>query len=272
MADAPVVIDALPEDRTLADRLTRFEERAARWIPRSPKELKRLRRRLARAGYHRMTAALVFSAAELVVPVVAAGCALVTLAWPHSLMFAIGGALVGYLLPGAVLGRLIEKRKTAITNALPDALDLLSVCLEAGFSLDHAIAKAGDELALAHPAFAEELKLLSAETRAGKPRLEAFKNVQARTQNDEVRGLVTMLVQTDRFGTSVAGALRTLAATSRTKRRQRAEERAAKVGSKLVFPLVLCLFPALYAVILGPAIVQLARLFLDGGLSAIGAR
>ena len=103
--------------------------------------------------------------------------------------------------------------------------------------------------------------MLSSETRAGKPRIEAFKNLEARTKNDDVRALVAMLVQTDRFGTSVSQALRTFAEVARTRRRQRAEERAAKVAVKMVFPLVLCLFPALYVVTLGPAVVQIVNIF-----------
>ena len=117
--------------------------------------------------------------------------------------------------------------------------------------------KATEELAIAYPALAEEMRMITTETRAGKPRLEAFKNFASRTGVDDVRALVAMLVQTDRFGTSIAQALRTHAETSRTKRRQRAEERAAKIGVKLVFPLVFCLFPALYVVVLGPAVIKI---------------
>ena len=117
------------------------------------------------------------------------------------------------------------------------------VCVEAGCGLDQAIVKATDELEIAYPALRDELRLITTEIRAGKPRLEAFKNFAARTSVDDVRSLVAMLVQTDRFGTSIAQALRTHAETSRTKRRQRAEERAAKIGVKLVFPLVFFLFP-----------------------------
>jgi tight adherence protein C len=149
----------------------------------------------------------------------------------------------------------------AITNGLPDVLDLLIVCLEAGSALDQAIVKATEELYLAYPALGEELKMLTAETRAGKPRMEAFRNFEARTKNDDVRSLVAMLVQTDRFGTSVSQALRTFAEVARTKRRQRAEERAAKIGVKMVFPLVLFLFPALYVVTLGVAVIQIVNVF-----------
>jgi tight adherence protein C len=133
------------------------------------------------------------------------------------------------------------------------------VCLEAGSSIDQAILKVADELALAYPALAEEFQVMLTETRAGKPRLEAFRNLAERTGVDDVRSLVAMLVQTDRFGTSVSQALRTHAEVSRTKRRQRAEERAAKIGVKLVFPLVFCLFPAMFVVTLGPAVIRFIR-------------
>jgi tight adherence protein C len=172
-------------------------------------------------------------------------------------IFAFLAAGVGYTLPGLWVGRKTALRQKQIRNGLPDALDLLIVCVEAGSALDQAIVKASEELALAYPALAEELRMITTETRAGKPRLEAFKNFAARTGVDDVRALVAMLVQTDRFGTSIAQALRTHAEVSRTKRRQRAEERAAKLGVKLVFPLVFCLFPAMYVVVLGPAIVKI---------------
>ena len=144
---------------------------------------------------------------------------------------------------------------------MADALDLLTICVEAGSGLDQAISRAAEELDLAHPAIAGELRLITTETRAGKPRLEAFQNFAKRTGVDDVRALVAMLTQTDRFGTSVGQALRTHADTIRTKRRQAAEERAAKVSVKMVFPLALCLFPALYVVCFGPVVVQIYRTF-----------
>ena len=133
--------------------------------------------------------------------------------------------------------------------------------MEAGSSLDQAILKATHELEIAYPALADELRLITTEIRAGKPRLEAFKNFAARTRVDDVRSLVAMLVQTDKFGTSVAQALRTHADQSRTMRRQRAEEKAAKLSVKLVIPLVFFLFPAMYVVVLGPAFIKIARVF-----------
>jgi tight adherence protein C len=245
----------------LTNRPSRTVERIASFVPKSPKEMTRLQRRLVRAGYHSLTAALAFSVAELLLPLVLGLPLLFVFGWPDGALYAVVGALFGFLLPGLVLNRLTQARSKAITNGLPDVLDLLIVCLEAGCSLDQAIVKATEELSLTYPALAEELKMITTETRAGKPRIEAFKNFEARTHNDDVRALVAMLVQTDRFGTSVSQALRTFAEVARTKRRQRAEERAAKVGVKLVFPLVLFLFPALYAVTLGAAVVQIVNVF-----------
>ena len=139
------------------------------------------------------------------------------------------------------------------------------VCIEAGSGLDQALVKTSDELDISYPPLAEELRLITTEVRAGKPRLEAFKNFASRTKVDEVRSLVAMLVQTDRFGTSIAQALRTHAEVSRTKRRQNAEERAAKIGVKLVFPLVFMLFPAFFVVTLGPSVIKFIKVFSGAG-------
>jgi tight adherence protein C len=258
------------ENPQLTEAPSATVSRIATVIPKSPKELSRLRRRLARAGYRSLTAAVLYSLAEFITPLAVGGMILLVVDGQVRWLLAGVGAVIGYLLPGLVLERLITRRKKMISNGLPDALDLMIVCLEAGSALDQAIVKASEELALAYPALAEELKLINIETRAGKPRLEAFKNFADRTQVDDVRALVAMLVQTDRFGTSVADALRTHAETSRTKRRQRAEERAAKVSVKLVFPLVFCLFPAFYVVTMGAAVIKLLRFLTQGQIGPIG--
>jgi tight adherence protein C len=252
---------APPEVATLTDAPNHVIVRVASFVPKSPKELTSLRRRLARAGYQSLTAAVVYAASEIVLPLLVASLFIVFLGWRGGFIFALGGAVVGFLIPSLVLSRMIETRRKAISHGLPDALDLLIVCLEAGSSLDQAIVRATKDMAIAHPALTEEFTMLASETRAGKPRLEAFRNLQERTKNDDVRALVAMLVQTDRFGTSVAQSLRTFAEVSRTKRRQRAEEKAAKVGVKLVFPLVLCLFPALFVATAGAAVVQIINVF-----------
>jgi tight adherence protein C len=228
-------------------------------LPKSPKDMSRLRRRLASAGIYGFGAAVCVSLLELGLPVLFAGAVLSQMHDRTGWMFAAIAGAIGYLVPGLVLGRLVSKRQRRIENGLPDALDLIVVCVEAGCSLDQGIMKTTEELEMPHPDLASEMRTITSEVRAGKPRIEAFKNFAARTRVDDVRALVAMLVQTDRFGTSIAQALRTHAATSRQKRRQRAEERAAKVGVKLVFPLVFFLFPAFYVVTLGPAVILFIR-------------
>jgi tight adherence protein C len=249
----------LLENKSLEPETSKIAEKLSGIVPRSPKEMTRLRRKFVRAGYHSMTPIAIYTLGQLVLPVIFAFIPMVFLPMSKAWMLTIIAALLGYLIPGFILSRITTKRQKVITNGLPDLLDLLIVCLEAGSSLDQAIVKATDELELAYPALAEEFRMLITETRAGKPRLEAFKNLASRTGVDDVRALVSMLVQTDRFGTSVAQALRTHAEVSRTKRRQRAEERAAKIGVKLVFPLVFLLFPAFFTVTLGPAVVRFVR-------------
>jgi tight adherence protein C len=244
--------------RLTEDVSPRLQSMASK-LPKSPKDMNRLRRRLASAGIYSFGAAVCYSLLELALPVLFAGAVLSQMHDGSGWMLAAFMGLVGYMAPGLVLGRLIKKRKQRIENGLPDALDLIIVCVEAGSSLDQGILKTTEELEISHPDLASEMRTITSEVRAGKPRVEAFKNFAARTGVEDVRALVAMLVQTDRFGTSIAQALRTHAATSRQKRRQRAEERAAKVGVKLVFPLVFFLFPAFYVVTLGPAVILFVR-------------
>jgi tight adherence protein C len=204
---------------------------------------------------------LVYVGATIATPFIFALAAISLLGIANGWILGLVGAAIGYLLPSLVLGRLTERRKREIREGLPDALDLFIVCVEAGCGLDQAIVKASDELGITYPALTYELRLITTEIRAGKSRMEAFRNFAARTLVADVQSLVSLLVQTDKFGTSIAQALRTHAETSRIKRRQDAEERAGKIGVKLVFPLVLFLFPALYVVILGPAVISFVRVF-----------
>jgi tight adherence protein C len=256
---APAVSAARPT--RLVEQLDPNLERLARALPKSPKEMGRLRRRLAAGGIDSYRAAVAYAVAEIVLPILFAAAVWGFVSGPSKWVFVVAAVLVGYMIPGFYVGRLVAKQKIAIEDGLPDALDLMIVCVEAGCGLDQAIVKTSEELAISHPALAAELRLVTTEVKAGKPRLDAFKNFAARTQVDDVRALVAMLVQTDRFGTSESQALRTHAATSRTKRRQRAEERAAKIGVKMVFPLVFCLFPAFYVVALGPGVIKFIRFF-----------
>jgi tight adherence protein C len=255
-AGSPGALDQSLRDDPLLKQIRTF-------IPKSPKEMTKLQRRFAMAGLHGSKHIAAYLVAEIALPILVFAAVFLAFGW-SGLIFAILGAVVAYLLPGLVLERQVRQRQKQIQNGLPDALDLLIVSLEAGLAIDQAILKSGEELGVAYPALAEELKLINVECRAGKPRIEAFKNFAARTKVDDVRGLVAMLVQTDRFGTSIADALRTYAEVSRTKRRQRAEEKAAKIAVKLVFPLVFCLFPAFFVVALGPGVIKFSQAFSSG--------
>jgi tight adherence protein C len=175
---------------------------------------------------------------------------------------ALAACGVAYVVPSMVLARMAKRRQHRIRLGLPDALDLLVVSVEAGLGLDQAIQRVSDELAFAHPDLSDELRLINLELRAGKARADALHNLATRTALDDVSSLVTMLVQTDKFGTSVAQSLRVHSETLRTKRRQRAEEAAAKTGAKMVFPLVLCIFPAIWVVTLGPAVIKFIQILL----------
>lgn len=253
----------------LADTPTAREQKLASYVPKSPSEMGRLRRRLATAGFHGFTPVLVYAVAEPACALIGFGFVFFVLGLRAGWMFAIAGAVVGYLVPGFVVARRIGLRRKQIQNGLPDALDLLIVSLEAGLALDHAILKCSEELVIAYPALSHELQMINLETRAGKPRIEALKNFSKRTQVDDVRALVAMLVQTDRFGTSIAQALRTHAEESRVKRRQRAEEKAAKLSVKLIFPLVFCLLPAFFVVSVGPAIIKFVDFFSNQQLGGL---
>ena len=168
-------------------------------------------------------------------------------------------AAFGYLLPSMVLGRMAKKRQHRIRLSLADVLDLLVVSVEAGLGLDQALQRVGEELATTHPDLSDELRLVNLEMRAGKARADALRNLADRTGVDDLSSLAVMLIQTDKFGTSVAQSLRVHSDTLRTKRRQRAEEAAAKTGVKMVFPLVFCIFPAIFIVTVGPAAIRFVQ-------------
>ena len=230
---------------------------------RTRKDMSRLQQRMLRAGVRYPGAPVLYSLFEMILPVVLGGAVFAAgIPAPPTLWLAvIVAAAVGFFLPSIWLERRLSRRRRDIENGLPDALDLLVVCIEAGSGIDQAIVKTGDELSFAYPALGEELRIINSEIRAGKPRTEAFKSFAQRTKVEDVRTLTAMLIQTDRFGTSIGQALRSHADTARVKRRQRAEEAAQKIGVKLVFPLVLFFFPAFYVVVLGPAIIQFAHAF-----------
>jgi len=225
-------------------------------VPRSPKELGTLRLRLVQAGFRRDEALTIFFGIRVLFAVSLFLLLSSGIFMRPNTGVALGGLGLGYLLPGMILARLAKRRAHRIRLSLADALDLLVVSVEAGLGLDQALTRVGTELAFAYPELADELKLINLELRAGKPRAEALRNLADRTGVDDLSSLVTMLIQTDKFGTSVAQSLRVYSDTLRTKRRQRAEEAAAKTGVKMVFPLVLCIFPSIWVVTIGPAAIK----------------
>lgn len=169
---------------------------------------------------------------------------------------------IGYYLPNGVLAHLVERRQRTILEDFPDALDLMTVCVEAGLGLDAALLRVASELELTSRALSEELHLVNLELRAGSSKEKALRNLALRTGVDDIDTLVAMLIQAERFGTSVADSLRVHSDALRTKRRLRAEEAAAKIPVKLLFPLIFCIFPSMMVVLLGPAFLRLLRVFI----------
>jgi len=237
------------------ERLLNTLKRLGKAAPKPSREVGKLKERLIYAGYRGSEALTVFFGIRLGLAIVLflLGSSVVPKA---SLMIGLAGAAFGYLLPSMALGRLAKRRQHRIRLSLPDALDLLVVSVEAGLGLDQAIQRVGDELAFAHPELSGEMRMINLELRAGKGRSEALRNLAERTGVDDLSSLAAMLIQTDKFGTSVARSLRVHSETLRTKRRQRAEEAAAKTGVKMVFPLVFCIFPAIWVVTIGPAAIK----------------
>src|SRR5262245_27525368 len=225
-------------------------------VPKSPTEMGKLQQRLVTAGYRNPEAVVIFLGLRIGIPLLLFAIFGTPVLLRPNFVVALAACGLGYILPGMALARMAKARQHRIRLGLPDALDLLVVSVEAGLGLDQAIQRVADELAFAHPELAEEMRLINLELRAGKARSEALHNFGERTQVDDVTSLVAMLVQTDKFGTSVAQSLRVHSETSRTKRRQRAEEAAAKTGVKMVFPLVFCIFPAIWVVTIGPAAIK----------------
>jgi tight adherence protein C len=171
-------------------------------------------------------------------------------------------AAIGYYLPNAILSHRIASRKREIFENFPDAIDLMTVCVEAGLGLDAAIVRVAEEIQVTSPTLAEEMHLVVLELRAGAPKEKALRNLALRTGVEEVDALVAMLIQADRFGTSIADSLRVHADSLRTKRRQRAEEAAAKIPVKLLFPLIFCIFPSMLLVLMGPSMLRIYRVLL----------
>jgi tight adherence protein C len=234
-------------------------------LPRSPEEMSRQERKLVQAGIRRKDAVLLLNAAHVVVAV------LILIAfWSggylfhRPILFGLLSIMGGAALPDIWLKGRIERRKRNIQHALPDAMDLAVVSVEAGLGLDQALMRVGDEIRVAHPDLADELRLRNLEVNMGRSRSDAFRNLAARTGVEDLKALVAILIQTDRFGTSIGQALRTFSDSLRIKRRQRAEEQAAKLAIKMVVPMVVFIFPGVFVVVLGPAFLAIIRDLLPG--------
>lgn len=250
---------AKPEEKpAFKERIEQALDPLSKAIPLSPGEVSRARRWLIQAGYREDRHLTIYVGSRLACALF--GFALVVassgLASPVLL---ISVTAFGFFLPRLVLKRIIRNRQLRIKLALPDALDLTVICVEAGLALDQALMRVGQDLRHAHRELSDEFHLVNLEMRAGKPRAEALRNLVERTGVDDIRSLVGTLIQTDRFGTSVAQALRVHSDSLRTERRQRAEEQAAKTTIKMVLPLVLFVLPSIIFVTLGPAVIQLVR-------------
>ncbi len=231
-------------------------------LPRSSAEISVMQRRLLLAGYRKDVHLDIFYGAKVLVPLILVTLVTVTGAYEYGAFFIYAlAAGLGFLIPDYWLGHRINVRQFNIQLALPEALDLMVICIEAGLGLDQAVLRVSDELRISQPELTEEFNLLNLEQRAGRPRTEAWKNLAERTDLDSMRGLVAMLTQADHFGTSIANSLRIHSEVLRTERRQAAEERAAKTTVKLVFPLVFFIFPSLFLVVLGPSMIKLLDSF-----------
>ena len=215
--------------------------------------------RLALAGFRKPEHIQVFTALKMLLPVV--GIVAGTFFRGNMIIAILIGVMVGFFGPDMALSHLTSRRQESIRVTMPDALDLLVICMEAGLGIDQAMVRVGEEMKLTSPALADELQIINREQRAGKPRLEAWRSMADRVNLEFVTQFVSMLVQTERYGTPIAQALSQFADHLRERRTQQAEEMAAKTGVKLLFPLVLFIFPSIFVVTLGPAILEIQKLF-----------
>jgi tight adherence protein C len=259
---ATVTLDRIgqPKQSTLARRVQAIGQHA----PISPQDAQTTRRTLISAGYRAESAVALFYGIKLILAAVLAVLSIVfrdsiTANRILRIVLPIAATVAGYWIPGFILERKVTKRQEKLRLSLPDGLDLMVVSVEAGLGLDQALQNVGRELVVAHPELSEELGLVNLEMRAGKARAEALRNLAQRTGEPELRKLTAILIQSDRFGTSMAEALRTHSEFMRVRRRQDAEERAAKVGVKLVFPIFFFILPSILVVAAGPGILQVFK-------------
>src|SRR6266404_1306620 len=250
----------------MRERIQQALDPLSRALPVSPTDVSLTRAWLIQAGYREARHVRFYFGARVLFAVLGL-IAVLLFTGVDSLLLLVGVPALGFFLPRFFLKRAMKERQRRIRLGLPDALDLTVICVEAGLALDQAMMRVGEDLQHAHPELSGEFHLFNLETRAGKPRAEALRNLAARTGVDDVRGLVGTLIQTDRFGTSVAQALRVHSDSLRTERRQRAEEQAAKTTVKMIIPLVLFVLPSLIFVTVGPAVIQLMHLLapISGG-------
>ncbi len=256
----------LPDDSPVAALAERMAAPLHRLAPPSAAEAKKLQKQLMQAGYRAPHAPAVFRAIQLTAlvclpGVVALACALLARPLSSAVTWILAAFVAGFFLPRYVLNKMIKARQQRVRWGLADALDLMVVCIEAGLGLNAAMVRVGAEMREAHPDISEEFELCNLEIRVGREREEALRNLAERTGVDDLRSLVAMLIQADRFGTSIARAVRVYADSLRTKRRQRAEQAAQKAAVKLLMPLACFLFPTLFIAILGPAALNLMDTF-----------
>jgi len=253
----PAVIQR-PKDRS--ERVQRTLARLGALVPPSQRNVSRAQRMMVRAGYRSPEAQMTMRGVRFLVPAVALAAVFATGLYRSNPFFVpVAAVVAGYLVPEIWLTQKIKNRQHRLRRSLPDALDLLVICVEAGLGLDQALLRVSQELSISHVELSQEFHLVNLEMRVGKSRLDALRELGSRSGVDDIKALVAMLVQTDRFGTSVAQSLRVHADDMRIKRRQRAEEMAAKTTIKMVPPLVFFIFPALLVVVLGPAVITLVR-------------
>jgi tight adherence protein C len=245
----------------MRDRVRQALDPLSRALPLSPNDVSKTRAWLIQAGYRDGQHVTIYRGLRVLFAVLGFLAVFMVSGFDSPLLM-LGLFAFGFFIPRFLLKRKMQQRQQRIRLGLPDALDLTVICVEAGLPLDRAMTRVGADLSHAHPELSDEFHLFDLETRAGKPRVEALRNLAARTGDEDVRSLVGTLIQTDRFGTSVAQALRVHSDSLRTERRQRAEEQAAKTTVKMIIPLVLFVMPSLIFVTVGPAVIQLMRLLM----------